>query len=96
MNVLKSTERINGKQIMENKSETAAVRKHTGYRKDSDNSARVEDNRDSNGLVDITALIRSVQRSEGNPDCFDTSEGKCEQLDCAWRPYCLEGHPTPG
>lgn len=64
----------------------------TDYKKDSDNSARVED---SNGLVDITALIRSVQRSEGNPDCFDKSEGKCEQLDCAWRPYCLEGHPTP-
>ena len=81
---------------MENKSETAAVRKRTGYRKDSDNSAYVEDNRDSNGLVDITALIRSVQRSEGDLDCFDKSEGKCEQLDCAWRPYCLEGHPTPG
>jgi hypothetical protein len=92
MNVLKSTERIDGKQVMENKSETTAIRKHTGYRKDGDNSARVKD---SNGLVDITALIRSVQRSEGNPDCFDTSEGKCEQLDCAWRPYCLEGHPTP-
>ena len=80
---------------MEDKSETTAVGKRTGDRKDSDTSVRVKDNGDSDGLVDITALIRSVQRSEGNPDCFDKSEGKCEQRDCAWRPYCLEDHPTP-
>lgn len=80
---------------MEDKSETSAVRKRTACRKDRDNPVRVEDDGDSNGLVDITALIRSVQRSEGNPDCFDKSEGSCEQRECAWRPYCLEDHPTP-
>ena len=80
---------------MEDKPEPTAVRKRTDCRKDSDNSVRVKDDGDSNGLVDITALIRSVQRSEGNPDCFDKSEGKCEKNDCAWRPYCVEDHPTP-
>lgn len=39
--------------------------------------------------VDLTALIRSVQRSEGNSDCFRRNKGYCDQLGCAWRSYCL-------
>jgi hypothetical protein len=39
---------------------------------------------------DITHLIRSVQRLEGNPDCFGKSDGNCERLDCAWRELCLK------
>lgn len=39
--------------------------------------------------VDLAALIRSVQRSEGNPDCFLRNKGHCDQVDCAWRSYCL-------
>jgi hypothetical protein len=39
---------------------------------------------------DLTALIRSIQRAEGNPDCFRRSPGYCDQLDCVWRKYCLE------
>jgi len=34
-------------------------------------------------------LIRSIQRSEGNPDCFGTGVETCGQLDCSWRKYCL-------
>jgi hypothetical protein len=41
-------------------------------------------------FLDATALIRSVQRAEGNPDCFRKAQGGCHQSDCAWRKYCLE------
>jgi hypothetical protein len=41
-------------------------------------------------LPDITHLIRSVQRIEGNPDCFGKSDGNCDRLDCAWREWCLK------
>ena len=41
-------------------------------------------------LPDITNLIRSVQRIEGNPDCFGKSDGHCDRLDCAWRELCLK------
>ena len=39
---------------------------------------------------DLTRLIRSVQHIEGNPDCFEKSEGNCDQKDCFWREYCLK------
>ena len=41
-------------------------------------------------FLDATALIRSVQRAEGNPDCFRRAQADCDQFDCAWRRYCLE------
>lgn len=38
-------------------------------------------------------LIRSIQKAEGNFDCFGSaSDGFCDQLDCSWREDCL---PTP-
>ena len=39
--------------------------------------------------VDITAMIRSLQRTEGFTDCFRRGISDCDQLDCAWRQYCL-------
>ena len=44
----------------------------------------------SDNLPDITRLIRSVQRIEGNPDCFGKADGSCDRLDCSWREYCLK------
>jgi hypothetical protein len=44
----------------------------------------------SDNLPDITRLIRSIQRIEGNPDCFGKADGNCGRLDCAWREYCLK------
>jgi hypothetical protein len=41
-------------------------------------------------FLDITSLVRSVQRAEGNPDCFRRSKGSCDRMDCKWRKYCLE------
>jgi hypothetical protein len=38
---------------------------------------------------DLKHLIRSLQRIEGNPDCFQRAAGQCERMDCAWRIYCL-------
>ena len=40
-------------------------------------------------FVDMTLLIRSLQRLEGNPDCFRRAKNHCDRLDCAWRVYCL-------
>lgn len=40
-------------------------------------------------FLDITKLVRSVQRAEGNPDCFRKAKGSCDRVDCAWYRYCL-------
>jgi len=40
-------------------------------------------------FLDTTNLVRSIQRAEGNPDCFRKAENYCDRLDCSWRPYCL-------
>jgi hypothetical protein len=41
-------------------------------------------------FLNITELIRSIQRAEGNVDCFRRSQGFCDKLDCSWRRYCIE------
>ena len=39
--------------------------------------------------VDLVNLIRSLQRAEGNIDCYRRGRQQCDQLDCAWRDHCL-------
>lgn len=52
-------------------------------------------NKDANGyMLDIKRLIRSIQRLEGNPDCFGTAAGACDRTDCLWREYCLKETQT--
>lgn len=35
-------------------------------------------------------LIRTIQRTEGNFDCFGSAiDGVCDQMDCSWREECL-------
>lgn len=34
-------------------------------------------------------LIREIQRKEGNFDCYATSKGFCDQLECSFRSSCL-------
>jgi hypothetical protein len=41
-------------------------------------------------FLDAVALIRSIQRAEGNPDCFGRNLVHCREEFCAWRPYCLK------
>jgi len=40
-------------------------------------------------FVDTTNLIRSIQRSEGQEDCF-LRKTSCDNLDCIWRDYCFK------
>jgi hypothetical protein len=36
-------------------------------------------------------IIRSIQRSEGNFDCFGSATaGECNQVNCIWRGDCLK------
>ena len=41
-------------------------------------------------FLDITNLIRSIQRAEGNPDCFQKGIVDCDQFGCKWRSLCLD------
>ncbi len=34
-------------------------------------------------------LIKSIQRAEGNFDCFGTADDYCDQLNCLFRNDCL-------
>jgi hypothetical protein len=35
-------------------------------------------------------IIKSIQRTEGNLDCFGTARsGECSQVDCLWRTDCI-------
>ena len=46
--------------------------------------------------LDIATLIRSIQRAEGNMDCFQMGMIDCDQVDCKWRGCCLEIYPVFG
>jgi hypothetical protein len=36
-------------------------------------------------------IIRTIQRDEGNVDCFGTAmSGFCDQYNCLWRTDCLK------
>ncbi len=45
------------------------------------------------GHVDITAMVRSLQRTAGTTDCFRMGNADCDILDCDWRTFCL-GKPA--
>jgi hypothetical protein len=34
-------------------------------------------------------LVKSIQRAEGNFDCFGTAMGNCSQMACCWRVDCV-------
>ena len=54
-------------------------------------SAKMEPDNEKKNFLDITALIRSIQRAEGQADCFRKGMIDCDQVDCKWRSFCLEG-----
>jgi hypothetical protein len=39
------------------------------------------------------ALIREIQRAEGNFDCFGSAENHCDQVDCCFRALCFSSLP---
>ena len=49
----------------------------------------------NNNYLDITQLVRSIQRAENNIDCFRKGYNDCNQVDCAWREYCLNDNLSP-
>jgi len=57
-------------------------------------SSKMGSDVEKTSFLDITTLIRSIQRAEGNTDCFQKGIVDCVQVDCKWRPFCLEGHPV--
>ena len=63
---------------------------NSGTKQTGDASISTGKDAQEKNFLDITALIRSIQRAEGNPDCFQKGQGYCDQVDCAWRPYCLD------
>jgi hypothetical protein len=34
-------------------------------------------------------VIKQIQRTEGNFDCFGMATGNCDQIDCLFREDCL-------
>jgi len=41
------------------------------------------------GKMSKSELIKSIQRAEGNNECFaEDNVSGCEQLDCLWREDC--------
>ena len=47
-------------------------------------------------FIDIQKLVRSIQRAEGNPDCFQRGQEVCDQLECIWRTLCLKDQEDSG
>jgi hypothetical protein len=37
----------------------------------------------------LAAVIREIQRAEGNFDCFGKARGSCDQRGCLFRSLCL-------
>ena len=45
--------------------------------------------------VDLVNLVRSIQRAEGDIDCYRSGLRPCGRLDCAWRDHCLKEPEGP-
>ena len=39
--------------------------------------------------VDMVNLIRSIQRAEGNIDCYRRGRQQCDRMKCTWRDHCF-------
>ena len=76
-------------QNMKDQEDISSLRKHTESQPITHRS-NIGEYGAKRDFVDITALVRSVQRSEGDRDCFRRGQFCCDQMDCIWRKYCLE------
>lgn len=64
--------------------------KDTRSKNVTENKLKIKGLESKKNFLDVTELIRSIQRAEGNSDCFRRAQGHCDQFGCAWRMYCLE------
>jgi hypothetical protein len=42
------------------------------------------------GKLNKTELIRTIQRTEGNTDCYALRGHECDQINCLWRKDCMK------
>ena len=94
MEIYEGSERAGTMHFLDNEPETGGAGKRAEIGENTDKPVSDKNTR-RKIMVDITALIRSVQRVEGNPDCFKKRKDTCRELHCEWRAYCLEGPETP-
>jgi len=59
-------------------------------------SNHIDNRSEKKSFLDIVTLIRSIQRAEGNMDCFQMGMIDCAQVDCKWRPFCMGVYPVFG
>jgi hypothetical protein len=52
-------------------------------------SDRVDQRTPQKNFLDVSTLIRSIQRAEGQTDCFKMGMVDCDHMDCKWRAFCL-------
>jgi len=45
--------------------------------------------------VDLVNLVRSIQRAEGNIDCYRRGPQQCDRVNCVWRDHCLKEPEGP-
>jgi len=45
--------------------------------------------------VDLVNLVRSIQRTENNIDCYRRGRQQCDQMRCVWRDHCLKAPEVP-
>jgi len=44
----------------------------------------------TSGRLSKKDLIRTIQKTEGNLECFGTAQDNCPQENCLWRDDCLK------
>ena len=49
----------------------------------------------TNNYLNLDELVRSIQRSSGDPDCFRRGLEPCDKADCMWRTLCQDLAETP-
>jgi hypothetical protein len=66
-----------------------SVSKKNSNKTSVDASNRTGQRAQKQNFLDIAILIRSIQRAEGQTDCFKVGIPDCDQVDCKWRAFCL-------
>ncbi len=45
--------------------------------------------------LNLDELVRSIQRSAGDSDCFRRTLNPCDKVDCMWRSLCFNLADAP-
>ena len=77
--------------IRKDQKSNADDRRAEAQKRSKESSALGKSVAEKKNFVDIAALVRSLQRDEGHIDCFRKGAIDCDEIDCKWRTFCLEG-----